>query len=85
MKLIKDEGLKVQVEITQEDWVALLDCLEVYADNCRTQAEKCRENGDEEGAKNWEGWEESPAALINVMPKDFLVREGKTVLSITDN
>lgn len=85
MKLIKDEGLKVQVEITQEDWVALLDCLEVYVDNCRAQAEKCRKNGDEEEEKNWKGWEESPAALLNVMPKDFLVRENNSVLSITNN
>lgn len=83
MKLIKDEGLKVQVEITQEDWVALLDCLEVYVDNCETQVEECRKNGDEEEAKNWEGWRESPAALLDVMPKDFLVREGNSALSIT--
>lgn len=83
MKLIKDEGLKVQVEITQEDWVALLDCLELYVDNCEAQAEECRKNGDEEEAKSWEGWRESPAALLNIIPKDFLVRKGNSVLSIT--
>ena len=83
MKLIKDEGLKVQVEITQEDWVALVDCLELYVGNCETQAEECLKKGDEENAKAWEGWKESPAALLNVVPKDFLVREGKAILSIT--
>ena len=85
MKLIKDEGLKVQVEITQEDWVALVDCLVLYVDRCEAHAEECRKNGDKEGAKAWEGWKESPAALLNVVPNDFLVREGKTVLSITNN
>ena len=85
MKLIKDEGLKVQVEITQEDWIALVDCLELYVDRCEDNAEECRKNGDEENAKAWESWKESPAALLNVVPNDFLVREGKTVLSITNN
>lgn len=87
MKLIKDEGLKVQVEITQEDWVALLDCLMVYADTCKAQAEAYRKYGDEETAKDWEGWKEwkaSPAALLDVMPKDFLEREGNSDLSITN-
>ncbi len=85
MKLIKDEGLKVQVEITQEDWVALVDCLELYVDRCEDHAEEYRKNGDEENAKAWESWKESPAALLNIVPNDFLVREGKTVLSITNN
>ena len=85
MKLIKDEGLKVQVEITQEDWVALVDCLELYVDRCETHAEECLKKGDEENAKAWESWKESPAALLNVVPNDFLVREGKTALSITNN
>ena len=83
MKLIKDEGLKVQVEITQEDWVALVDCLELYVGNCETQIEECLKKGDEENAKAWEGWKESPAALLNVVPEDFLVREGKVILSST--
>ena len=83
MKLIKDEGLKVQIEITQEDWVALVDCLELYVGNCETQAEECLKKGDEENAKAWERWKESPAALLNVVPEDFLVREGKAILSIT--
>ncbi len=85
MKLIKDEGLKVLVEITQEDWVALVDCLELYVDRCEDNAKECLKKGDEEDAKAWEGWKESPAALLNVVPNDFLVREGKTVLSITNN
>ena len=83
MKLIKDEGLKVQVEITQEDWVALVDCLELYVGNCETQVEECLKKGDEENAKAWKSWQESPAALLNVVPEDFLVREGKAILSIT--
>lgn len=85
MKLIKDEGLKVQVEITQEDWVALADCLVLYVDRCETHAEECLKKGDEENAKAWESWKESPAALLNVVPNDFLVRKGKAVLSITNN
>ena len=85
MKLIKDEGLKVQVEITQEDWGALVDCLILYVDRCETHAKECLKKGDEENAKAWESWKESPAALLNVVPNDFLVREGKTVLSITNN
>lgn len=84
MKLIKDEGLKVQVEITQEDWVALSDCLELYVDNCEAQAEECLKEGNEEDAKAWESWKESPLALLNVIPKDFLVREGNSALSITE-
>ena len=83
MTLIKDEGLKVQVEITQEDWVALVDWLELYVGNCETQAEECLKKGDKENAKAWESWKESPAALLNVVPEDFLVREGRTILSIT--
>ena len=83
MKLIKDEGLKVQVEITQEDWIALVYCLELYVGNCETQIEECLKKGDEENAKAWEGWKESPAALLNVVPEDFLVREGKVILSST--
>ena len=83
MKLIKDEGLKVQVEITQEDWVALVDCLELYVGNCETQVEECLKKGDEENAKAWKSWQESPAALLNVVPEDFLVRESGTILSIT--
>lgn len=85
MKLIKDEGLKVQVEITQEDWVALVDCLVLYIDRCEAHAEECLKKGDKENAKAWESWKESPEALLNVVPNDFLVREGKTVLSITNN
>ena len=85
MKLIKDEGLKVQVEITQEDWIALVDCLELYIGRCETQAEECLKKGDEENAKAWESWKESPTALLNVVPNDFLVREGKTILSTTNN
>ena len=53
MKLIKDEGLKVQVEITQEDWVALADCLVLYIDRCEAHAEECLKKGDEENAKAW--------------------------------
>ena len=74
MKLIKDEGLKVQVEITQEDWVALADCLILYVDRCEAQAKECLKKGDEENAKSWESWKEAPAALLDVVPNDFLVR-----------
>ena len=74
MKLIKDEGLKVQVEITQEDWVALVDCLELYVDNCEAQAADCSKTGADQHAQACESWKEYPAPLLNVVPKDFLVR-----------
>lgn len=84
MKLVKDEGLKIQVEITQSDCVALLDCLEAYVDNCECQAEECRKKGNEDEALQWESWKESPLALLNVIPKDILVRGNNTPFLIKE-
>lgn len=65
MKLIKDMGTKVQVEITQGDWVAIADALEIRLD-------ALEHHPDQEMAK---GWLEPLAEFLDTVPKDFLVRK----------
>lgn len=65
MKLVKDMGTKVQVEITQSDWVAISDALEIRLD-------ALEHHPDQETAK---GWLEPLAEFLDTVPKDFLVRK----------
>lgn len=65
MKLIKDMGNNVQVEITQEDWGAILDALEIRSDTLHSHP-------DQGAAKEW--WEPLDE-FIRIMPDDFLVRK----------
>lgn len=65
MKLVKDMGTKVQVEITQSDWVAILDALAIRLD-------ALEHHPDQETTK---GWLEPLAEFIDTIPNDFLVRK----------
>lgn len=65
MRLVKDMGTKVQVEITQSDWVAILDALAIRLD-------VLEHHPDRETAK---GWLEPLAEFIDTVPNDFLIRK----------
>lgn len=65
MKLVKDMGTKVQVEITQSDWVAILDALAIRID-------ALEHHPDQKMAK---GWLEPLTEFVDTMPNDFLIRK----------
>lgn len=73
MKLVKDMGTKVQVEFNQSEWAAIVDALIVRCD-------ALKEHPDQETAREW--WEPLEE-FIDIIPNDFLIREGNTALSIT--
>lgn len=65
MKLVKDMGTKVQVEITQSEWAAIVDALIVRCD-------VLKEHPNQETAR---GWWEPLEEFIDIMPNDFLIRK----------
>ena len=65
MKLVKDNGTSVQVEITQSDWAAISDAIEIRWDALKNHP-------NQETAK---GWWEPLEEFMDTIPKDFLVRK----------
>lgn len=65
MKLIKDNGLSIQVEITQSDWVAIADALEIRWDILKHHPDQAAS----------ESWRRPLEEFLDTVPKDFLIRK----------